>query len=218
MKDDNISRREAIDALESGKDKRAKGDIGGFYNAIIQNDIDKLRNLPSAKPEILACGEGELNVPDANVGDMVSRQAVKDWLLKWEGYIDKDTIARMQYRTIDIPSAQSDAPTNTPTNTPTDYNSKLIDADALEREGWSLCRTFQEDKDTMVYEVKKPSDFPTIKERTGKWIPKGCNCFGCNQCGEVIMVNAYTAQKASDRFKFCPGRGAKMEVSNGRVV
>lgn len=38
--------------------------------------------------------------------DTISRQAVKDWLLKWEGYIDKDTIARMQYRVIDIPSTQ----------------------------------------------------------------------------------------------------------------
>lgn len=49
--DDLISRQAAIDTLESGKDKTAKGDIGGFYNAIIQNDIDKLRNLPSAQPE-----------------------------------------------------------------------------------------------------------------------------------------------------------------------
>ena len=49
---DSISREAAIDTLESGKDKTAKGDIGGFYNAIIQNDIDKLRNLPSAQPEV----------------------------------------------------------------------------------------------------------------------------------------------------------------------
>lgn len=42
---------------------------------------------------------------------------------------------------------------------------RLIDADALEREGWSLSRTFQKDECTMVYEVKKPSDFPTIEER-----------------------------------------------------
>ena len=53
--DDHISRKAAIDVLESGKDKTAKGDIGGFYNTIIQNDIDKLRNLPSAEPEIIRC-------------------------------------------------------------------------------------------------------------------------------------------------------------------
>ena len=37
--------------------------------------------------------------------DLISRQAVKEWLTRWEGYIDNDTIARMQYRVIDIPSA-----------------------------------------------------------------------------------------------------------------
>ena len=57
MSKDTIYRQEAIDALESGKDKTAKGDIGGFYNAIIQNDIDKLRNLPSAQPEWIPCSE-----------------------------------------------------------------------------------------------------------------------------------------------------------------
>lgn len=63
---------------------------------------------------------------------------------------------------------------------------RLIDADALEREGWSLCRTFQKDKDTMVYEVKKPSDFLTIEERkTGKWIyitDGHYEYFKCDQC------------------------------------
>ena len=49
---DTIYRQDALDALESGKDKTAKGDIGGFYNAIIQNNMDKLRNLPSAESEI----------------------------------------------------------------------------------------------------------------------------------------------------------------------
>lgn len=40
--------------------------------------------------------------------DLITRQAVKDWLLRWEGYIDGDMIARMQYRVIDIPPAQSE--------------------------------------------------------------------------------------------------------------
>ena len=46
---------DAIDALERKKDKKAKGDIGGFYNKIIQNDIDALMQLPSAQPEIIYC-------------------------------------------------------------------------------------------------------------------------------------------------------------------
>ena len=42
---------DAIDALERKKDKKAKGDIGGFYNKIIQNDIDALMQLPSVQPK-----------------------------------------------------------------------------------------------------------------------------------------------------------------------
>lgn len=32
-------------------------------------------SIPSAQPDVLACGTGELNVLDTNVGDMISRQA-----------------------------------------------------------------------------------------------------------------------------------------------
>lgn len=47
---DTISRAAAINELERKKDKNAKGDVGGFYNKIIQNDIDTLMRLPSAQP------------------------------------------------------------------------------------------------------------------------------------------------------------------------
>ena len=36
--------------------------------------------------------------------EYISRQAVVDWLQKWNGYLDNDMIARMQYRVVDIPS------------------------------------------------------------------------------------------------------------------
>lgn len=48
---DLIYRQAAIEALEAKKDKSAKGDIGCFYNTIIQNDIDTLKGLPSAQPK-----------------------------------------------------------------------------------------------------------------------------------------------------------------------
>lgn len=48
---DTIDRRTAIRALEKMKDVSAKGDLGGFYNTIIENAIDMLKNLPSAQPE-----------------------------------------------------------------------------------------------------------------------------------------------------------------------
>lgn len=38
------------------------------------------------------------------MNDLVSRQAVKDWLEKWRGYLDDDMIARMQIGTKDIPT------------------------------------------------------------------------------------------------------------------
>lgn len=52
---DYISRQAAIDALERQKDKTAKGEIGSFYNTIIQHDIDVIVELPSAQPEIVRC-------------------------------------------------------------------------------------------------------------------------------------------------------------------
>lgn len=48
---DLISRQDAIEALEEKKGKTAKGNIGRFYNTIIQHDIDALMDLPSAQPE-----------------------------------------------------------------------------------------------------------------------------------------------------------------------
>ena len=48
---DLIERQAGIDALEAKKDKTANGDIGCFYNTIIQNNIDALKGLPPAQPE-----------------------------------------------------------------------------------------------------------------------------------------------------------------------
>ena len=48
---DLIERQAGIDALEAKKDKSANGDIGCFYNTIIQNNIDALKGLPPAQPE-----------------------------------------------------------------------------------------------------------------------------------------------------------------------
>lgn len=40
---------------------------------------------------------------------------------------------------------------------------RLIDADALERMGYVLTRTYQLDQKTMVYETKKLSDVPSVE-------------------------------------------------------
>lgn len=92
----------------------------------------------------------------------------------------------------------------------------LIDADALEREGWSLCRTFQKDKDTMVYEVKKPSEFPTIEERKkGFWCitPDGklvcSNCYN-NPTNRIIVDGSliYDMTPIKKRMRYCPNCGS----------
>lgn len=60
--------------------------------------------------------------------------------------------------------------------------SRMIDADALEKEGWSLHRTVRVDWHTLEYQTKPIAKVPTIEpeyeeldvvlpERTGKWIP-----------------------------------------------
>lgn len=46
---------------------------------------------------------------------------------------------------------------------------KLIDADALERDGWQMSRTVRIDKDTMEWQTREPTDFPTVDPY--EWIP-----------------------------------------------
>ena len=73
---DAISRERAIKemAFSDGMD------VDGILYVPLKDVNKHLRNLPSAQPEILACGEGELNVPNENIGDMISRQAAIDAL------------------------------------------------------------------------------------------------------------------------------------------
>lgn len=65
---------------------------------------------------------------------------------------------------------------------------RLIDADALERDGWYLCRNVQVDKHTMEYQTKKPTFFTTMEV---------VQCKDCKYKNSHIYKNAYTC----DRFK-----------------
>lgn len=40
---------------------------------------------------------------------------------------------------------------------------RLIDADVLEREGWKLHRSYKQDENTMVYEMKSIQEIPTAE-------------------------------------------------------
>lgn len=90
--------------------------------------------------------------------------------------------------------------------------SRLIDADALERDGWKMSRTVRVDKNTMEIQTRKPTDFPTIEPQRmrGKWIHDGCDIphgvdwMHCSVCGrrEPHVPAAMT--------NYCPNCGADM--------
>lgn len=89
-----------------------------------------------------------------------------------------------------------------------------IDADVLENMGYELHRTYRKDATTMVYEVKKIADVPTIEAepvRRGRWIHDGYDFqhgndwIHCSECGKRgINVPA-------DLTNYCPNCGARME-------
>ena len=50
-----------------------------------------------------------------------------------------------------------------------------------------------------------------VPVRHGKWIHRGCGVFTCDKCSRDIGLNVYTTEKASERFKYCPNCGARMD-------
>ena len=90
--------------------------------------------------------------------------------------------------------------------------SRYINADKLEKDGWSMQRIRQASPTEMIYETKKPTDFSAadvVEVRHGRWEtamldheafgvrPKVLYCSECNQC------IAYPT-------RYCPNCGAKM--------
>lgn len=90
--------------------------------------------------------------------------------------------------------------------------SRAIDADALVAK-YGNWYTEEGSEEGFIGTIKSLVDtMPTIEpERAhGHWILKSPHCFGCDQCGKLVWINVYTAEKASDRFKFCPNCGSDM--------
>ena len=90
--------------------------------------------------------------------------------------------------------------------------SKYIDADRLEKDGWSMQRIRQSSPTVMVYETKKPTDFPAAdvqKVQHGRWIMHIDDLFPnestmeCDQCHEE--------QPLTCDDNYCPHCGARME-------
>lgn len=79
-----------------------------------------------------------------------------------------------------------------------------IDADVLENMGYELHRTYPEDAKTMVYEVKKINEIPTIEAepvRHGRWTVTPVY-IKCSECGESFMLIPQN---------YCPNCGSLME-------
>lgn len=84
---------------------------------------------------------------------------------------------------------------------------KYIDADKLEKDGWSIQRIRQVSSTEMVYETKKPTDFPAadVQEvKHGRWVEFSPlrNMFSCSLCGQW-----------GDRlWNYCPHCGSRMDL------
>lgn len=85
---------------------------------------------------------------------------------------------------------------------PVPKHGRLIDADALEKDGWMMHRTVRADTNTMSYQTKKPTDFPTIEpeRRKGRWRKGICEC-GYDWAKDAPI---------SSVPNFCPNCGADM--------
>lgn len=82
----------------------------------------------------------------------------------------------------------------------------LIDAEALEREGWYIDRIIQKNKNTMEYQTRKPTEFHAIEpeRKTGKWITQEFGSWAeCSECHELYDIPIANSN-------FCPNCGADM--------
>ena len=86
--------------------------------------------------------------------------------------------------------------------------SKYIDADMLEKDGWNIERIRQVSSTEMVYETKKPTDFPAadvVEVKRGRWevVDKGhgFSDWKCSVCGG----------SGRGDYLICPWCGARMD-------
>ena len=92
--------------------------------------------------------------------------------------------------------------------------SRAIDADALEKEGWSLHRTIRVDKNTEEYQTKPLRQVPTIEpeRKKGTWIEQDDSWDGvyyeCSACGGPWTTIDGTPW--DNGMNFCPHCGAEM--------
>ena len=88
---------------------------------------------------------------------------------------------------------------------------KLISVDHLKwNVGGIKCGTLTVDYLNWILDHEEPA-VDAVPVRHGKWIHRGCGIFACSKCGKDVGLNVYTGEKASERFRFCPNCGARMD-------
>ena len=95
---------------------------------------------------------------------------------------------------------------------------RYIDADFLEKEGWSLHRTYHKDKATIVYEVKAISEINTADVREnvhGEWRTTDAfpHWLCCTKCYKRLVPNVNWVDEYNIPTNFCPNCGADMRFS-----
>jgi len=85
---------------------------------------------------------------------------------------------------------------------------RLIDADALEEQGWIMHRNVVINPQTMEWQTKKPAEFPTIDAVPvvhGEWVIDLRGNWACSICGnDPYHYNM-------ENMNYCPNCGAKMD-------
>lgn len=188
VKGDPINRRDVYDALEC---MRFASDEERRYG------FSLLEQIPTAEPEVLACGEGELIAqPERPEQPESAREYCAECnhieMCRWYPY------EGCEFRS--LPYAQPEKR----------VFSNMSDA---EFEKWlyehGICHPdihYSIPCDAVPLLIDNAiSELPSAQPKTGKWIYNG-DCYKCNKCGTT-----YSWWADSQCSNFCPNCGVKME-------
>jgi len=229
---DLIRRQDAVDALEAKKDKSAKGDIGCFYNTIIQHDIDALKGLPSAQPKPKQITPSDQEKSDKfgvksgkTCADTISRQAAIDSILEcctsdcdneYECGYD-DGLRKGVHKLKHLPSVQPESCEDAVSRQYAIEHYQHV----CRRTSCKECPLHIQVTDTLtdceleLFLHNLPS--AQIERKKGRWVygesEQGNDGYVCTKCGNFVpWIYKEFDMDFIREFHFCPSCGAEMGV------